>query len=282
MAVNAGQRRKRLTNNENIISRNMPCETNAPVFLRKTYDMIEFAPRELASWSESGRSFIIKNVRDFAEVLLPRYFKHNKFSSFVRQLNFYGFRKQKKSEIMIIKDEEEDETKDWWEFYHEHFIRGDKDLMCAIRRKTYSDSNGPERQEVAVLKNSVDRLQAQVSNLMDELTQLTKLVKTLIPMQQARDYKPPLTENLESIAGFNVPEVWPKRMRVDTPMSCSPDLEAQQNVNALSSITPSVAYSRSTESSAMNWLGSLRSEYFAEDERPYPMRGDGDLMQYVP
>ncbi|KAF4037780.1 HSF-type DNA-binding [Phytophthora infestans] len=113
----------------------------APVFLQKTYDMIESSPSTVACWSESGTSFIIKLPREFAKTMLPRYFKHNNFSSFVRQLNFYGFRKHKKDEIVI--STEEDESKSWWEFYHEKFLRGRQELMAQIRRKTYSEPASP-------------------------------------------------------------------------------------------------------------------------------------------
>lgn len=59
-------------------------------FLIKTYDMIEDPVTDsIVSWSHSGRSFVVWNPPEFARDLLPTYFKHNNFSSFVRQLNTY-------------------------------------------------------------------------------------------------------------------------------------------------------------------------------------------------
>ena len=49
----------------------------------------EVPPYDNVSWSESGREFTIHNVTAFSNTLLPRYFKHANFSSFVRQLNSY-------------------------------------------------------------------------------------------------------------------------------------------------------------------------------------------------
>ena len=49
----------------------------------------EVPPYYNVSWSESGREFTIHNVAAFSNTLLPRYFKHANFSSFVRQLNSY-------------------------------------------------------------------------------------------------------------------------------------------------------------------------------------------------
>lgn len=59
-------------------------------FLSKTYELVDEASSDsVVSWSQSGCSFVVWNPTEFAKDLLPMYFKHNNFSSFVRQLNTY-------------------------------------------------------------------------------------------------------------------------------------------------------------------------------------------------
>ena len=59
-------------------------------FLTKTYQLVEDPSiDDVISWNEDGSTFIVWNPTVFARDLLPRYFKHNNFSSFVRQLNTY-------------------------------------------------------------------------------------------------------------------------------------------------------------------------------------------------
>ena len=59
-------------------------------FLVKTYQLVD-DPNidDIISWNEDGSTFIVWRPADFAHDLLPKYFKHNNFSSFVRQLNTY-------------------------------------------------------------------------------------------------------------------------------------------------------------------------------------------------
>jgi heat shock transcription factor len=59
-------------------------------FLVKTYDMVDDSSTdEIVSWSSNKNSFVVWNPPEFARLLLPTFFKHNNFSSFIRQLNTY-------------------------------------------------------------------------------------------------------------------------------------------------------------------------------------------------
>ena len=56
-------------------------------FIRKTYQILEEGKHsDIVDWNEEGTAIVIKNTAMFAEHVLPIYFKHNNFTSFVRQV----------------------------------------------------------------------------------------------------------------------------------------------------------------------------------------------------
>ncbi|EJT71462.1 flocculation suppression protein [Gaeumannomyces tritici R3-111a-1] len=99
-------------------------------FIHKLYNMLEDPNiQHLISWSPSQESFLMSPSNDFSKVL-AQYFKHTNISSFVRQLNMYGFHK-----VSDVFHNGSDST--LWEFKHGNgnFKRGDLVGLREIKRR---------------------------------------------------------------------------------------------------------------------------------------------------
>ena len=96
---------------------------DSPNFLLKLYTILETPEyQNIIHWSDNGKYFVVQNLHDFTENILNKYYKHNNYSSFVRQLNMYDFHKKRSNQNEHI-------------FQHKLFTKGQKDLIPTIKRK---------------------------------------------------------------------------------------------------------------------------------------------------
>ncbi|CAG8516464.1 155_t:CDS:2 [Ambispora gerdemannii] len=95
-------------------------------FVNKLYTMVEDQSiQHLISWAPSGDVFSVSNPTEFSKTVLPQYFKHNNWQSFVRQLNI--------NDMFHANPSSESQA---WEFKHPEFRRGQLAALQNIKRKS--------------------------------------------------------------------------------------------------------------------------------------------------
>ncbi|CAD8102750.1 unnamed protein product [Paramecium sonneborni] len=96
-----------------------------PSFLLKLYEILE-SKQTAIRWNKEGTTFQILDLSQLTEQIMPQYFKHRNYQSFLRQLNMYGFKKLKNK---LGKSE----------FQHQQFKRGLKNNLFKIKRRNQDD-----------------------------------------------------------------------------------------------------------------------------------------------
>jgi len=107
-----------------------------PLILHKMLASVqESGLSNIISWSTHGRAFKVYKSEAFVNVVLHRFFKQTKITSFHRQLNLYGFRR-------ILKGA------DSGAYFHEMFLRGKPFLCRAMIRVKVKGQFHPRHSEV--------------------------------------------------------------------------------------------------------------------------------------
>ncbi|OCF38148.1 hypothetical protein I316_00372 [Kwoniella heveanensis BCC8398] len=128
---------------------NPPPKTQA-AFVGKLYSMLEdddIVKTGLIYWSAEGSTFTCPNPTEFSKTVLPRFFKHNNWQSFVRQLNMYS----------LVNDIYSTSTDPQaWEFRHSLFRRGEPHLLASIKRKSSRPSTHDGAQPISPTEEPPD------------------------------------------------------------------------------------------------------------------------------
>ncbi|KAG7380650.1 hypothetical protein PHYPSEUDO_006951 [Phytophthora pseudosyringae] len=77
-----------------------PVKEVAP-FLCSLRRMLDTESPRILRWTPDGKAFEIHDMAAMTGYVLPKYFKHRKYASFQRQLNYFSFRKWTKSRAVV-------------------------------------------------------------------------------------------------------------------------------------------------------------------------------------
>ncbi|EPQ27091.1 uncharacterized protein PFL1_05375 [Pseudozyma flocculosa PF-1] len=174
-------------------------------FVYKLFRMVSDQDyQHLISWNRNGTSVMVCNFDEFAKEVLGKHFKHSNFSSFIRQLNMYGFYKVNKTP----RGHRQSVDTQIWEFSHPKFLRGRPDLLDDIRRKALDSEHA--RVEARDLQYSVSvgqmQLRQQVEEMSYRLDDLTEQNAALRSFSvQLRDVLGVVLEHIKKSNGGQVP-----------------------------------------------------------------------------
>ena len=88
----------------------------------------------IVTWCENGLAFIVRDLNRFCEEVLPAHFCHNKWASFIRQLNLYGFRRITQGQSSGA-------------YWHKFFQKGEPHLLRGIKRSRRQGSGAKKKQQ---------------------------------------------------------------------------------------------------------------------------------------
>lgn len=153
----------------------------------------------LIHWNDEGTSFIVTKPEEFSKEILPKFFKHNNFASFVRQLNMYGFHKIPHLHQGVLHPHSFMGNESW-QFTNPNFRKHQPNLLVNVKRKNtpikpypYGPLVAQHQQPLISDEEGVERTNlspAEIKRIIDEL-------------QHIRQQQTAISQNLKSIQRDN-------------------------------------------------------------------------------
>ncbi|KDN52288.1 winged helix DNA-binding domain-containing protein, partial [Tilletiaria anomala UBC 951] len=106
-----------------------------PAFVRKLRSMLDNKDVIQIKWTPDGAAFRVFDSVTFSRDVLPNYFKHNNWQSFIRQLNIYGFIKLTDAMHTAAVSHSNSTPQSDWSFRHPLFLRKYPRRMEEIKRR---------------------------------------------------------------------------------------------------------------------------------------------------
>lgn len=138
--------------------------------------MVSTSDPAICRWERGGTSFLVIDKNRLASEVIPNYFKHSRYSSFMRSLNSYRFKKEQISFPDGVVGHR---------YSHHGFIEGQPDLLVSIHESAKRDSVRGEFEEkralvseIKALKSDISALEGTVESLRDELSSLRSQLKS--------------------------------------------------------------------------------------------------------
>ncbi|CAO3688233.1 unnamed protein product [Umbelopsis ramanniana] len=190
-------RRRELTSRDSNESITYIIPGTQSAFVTKLYNIVgDEDIQHLISWSKEGDVFSVKNPTEFARTILPQYFKHNNWQSFVRQLNMYGFHKVNDVFHTLTNEQQ------LWEFAHECFRRGQPELLQKIKRKTGARLSPAQPVKSDSPSEPTDATDDRIRQLEQQIIHLQAKCETIIKinsdMRQTQLQQQEMIEHLQS------------------------------------------------------------------------------------
>lgn len=152
-----------------------------PAFVMKIWSMVnDPANHDYIRWNDDGLTFQVFHREEFMKSILPKYFKHNNFASFVRQLNMYGWHKvQDISSGSMAKEAKNAE--EVLQFKNPYFIRGREDLLDNIVRNKYGgqEESAEPNINLQVLMTELDQIKMNQLAIIEDMRRIRKDNQTL-------------------------------------------------------------------------------------------------------